>query len=128
MTALKIIEVTPDMADAFMGASEVDEAGAVLLPRSREHDTGTRTVLFTDIVGSTSLTHRLGCRRSDDHDRRTRLHCPCSVDQRERSETSASWSATFNRWVHKCTSRRAYDLGIPEKHSSRSQADFRPVE
>ena len=60
MTALKIMEVTPDMADAFMGASEVDEGGAVLLPRSREHDTGTRTVLFTDIVGSTSLTQRLG--------------------------------------------------------------------
>ena len=60
MTALKIMEVTPDMADAFMGASEVDEGGAVLLPRSRDHDTGTRTVLFTDIVGSTSLTQRLG--------------------------------------------------------------------
>ena len=29
-------------------------------PRSREHDTGTRTVLFTGIVGSTSLTQRLG--------------------------------------------------------------------
>jgi len=60
MTALKIMEVTPDMADAFMGASELDEGGAVLLPRSRERDTGTRTVLFTDIVGSTSLTQRLG--------------------------------------------------------------------
>ena len=60
MNALKIMEVTPDMADAFMGASELDEGGAVLLPRSRERDTGTRTVLFTDIVGSTSLTQRLG--------------------------------------------------------------------
>ena len=60
MTALKIMEVTPDMADAFMGASEIDEGGAALVPRSREHDTGTRTVLFTDIVGSTSLTQRLG--------------------------------------------------------------------
>jgi class 3 adenylate cyclase len=60
MTALKIMEVTPDIADAFMGASEIDDGGAVLLPQSREHDTGTRTVLFTDIVGSTSLTQRLG--------------------------------------------------------------------
>ena len=60
MNALKIMEVTPDMADAFMGASEIDEGGAALLPQSREHDTGTRTVLFTDIVGSTSLTQRLG--------------------------------------------------------------------
>ena len=32
----------------------------MLQPRSREYDTGTRTVLFTDIVGSTSLTQRLG--------------------------------------------------------------------
>ena len=46
MTALKIMEVTPDMADAFMGASELDEGGRGALPRSREHDTGTRTVLF----------------------------------------------------------------------------------
>ena len=59
-TALKIIEVTADLADAFMGASDVDLGGAALQPRSREYDTGTRTVLFTDIVGSTSLTQRLG--------------------------------------------------------------------
>ena len=59
-TALKIIEVMPDLADAFMGASDVAENGAVLQPLSREYDTGTRTVLFTDIVGSTSLTQRLG--------------------------------------------------------------------
>ncbi len=60
MKAVKIMEVTPDIADAFMGASEVDEGGAVLLPGSNEHDPGTRTVLFTDIVGSTSMTQRLG--------------------------------------------------------------------
>jgi hypothetical protein len=59
-TALKIIEVTADLADAFMGASDVNLDGAALQPRSREYDTGTRTVLFTDIVGSTSLTQRLG--------------------------------------------------------------------
>ena len=29
-TALKIIEVTPDLADAFMGASDVNEDGAVV--------------------------------------------------------------------------------------------------
>lgn len=38
LTALKILEVTPEIADAFMGASEVDNGGAVLLPQSREHD------------------------------------------------------------------------------------------
>jgi class 3 adenylate cyclase len=60
MTAIKIMEVTPEKADAFMGAYEIDEGGAALLPQIREHDPGTRTVLFTDIVGSTSLTQRLG--------------------------------------------------------------------
>ncbi len=60
MVASKVMEVTPEVADAFMGASEVDEGGAVRAPGSSELDPGTRTVLFTDIVGSTSLTQRLG--------------------------------------------------------------------
>jgi class 3 adenylate cyclase len=58
--ANRILEVTPEMADAFMGAAEVDGSGAALLPGSAEHDPGTRTVLFTDIVGSTDMTQRLG--------------------------------------------------------------------
>ncbi|MBI1213263.1 MAG: DUF4242 domain-containing protein [Alphaproteobacteria bacterium] len=61
LTAVKIMEVTPEIADAFMGASEIDDGGAALAPGSKnEHDTGTRSVLFTDIVGSTNLTQRLG--------------------------------------------------------------------
>lgn len=60
MGASRIMEVTPEMAEAFMGAAEVDSSGAVLLPGNPELDSGTRTVLFTDIVGSTNLTQRLG--------------------------------------------------------------------
>ena len=60
LAAARILEVTPDIAEAFMGAAEVDDAGAVLLPGNDEHDPGTRTVLFTDIVGSTDMTQRLG--------------------------------------------------------------------
>jgi class 3 adenylate cyclase len=39
-----------------------DAAGAVMMPSpsGQRHDTGTRTVLFTDIVGSTELTQRVG--------------------------------------------------------------------
>ena len=48
------------MADDSSGAAEVDGGGAVLLPGSNERDPGTRTVLFTDIVGSTDMTQRLG--------------------------------------------------------------------
>ncbi len=60
LTAARIMEVTPEIAEAFMGAAETDKAGAVLLPGNVEHDPGTRTVLFTDIVGSTSMTQQFG--------------------------------------------------------------------
>lgn len=60
LAAARIIEVTPDIAEAFMGAAEIDESGAALLPDKKERDPGTRTVLFTDIVESTSMTQRFG--------------------------------------------------------------------
>jgi len=60
LAAARILEVTPDLAEAFMGAAEIDNGGAALLPGNSERDPGTRTVLFTDIVGSTSMTQRLG--------------------------------------------------------------------
>ena len=61
-TAEKIIQVEPDVADLFLGGSEVNSAGAVLLPggAADARDPGIRTVLFTDIVESTSLTQTLG--------------------------------------------------------------------
>jgi class 3 adenylate cyclase len=43
-----------------MGEADVDAGGAVMLPEKNGHDPGTRTVLFTDIVGSTDMTQRLG--------------------------------------------------------------------
>ncbi len=62
LVAEKIIQVEPDVAELFMGGSEVNSAGAVLLPGADAdaRDPGIRTILFTDIVGSTSLTRRLG--------------------------------------------------------------------
>ena len=58
----KIIQVEPDVADLFLGKSQVNEVGAVVMPgdKTDAHDPGIRTVLFTDIVESTSLTQRLG--------------------------------------------------------------------
>jgi class 3 adenylate cyclase len=60
--AEKIIQVESDVADLFLGGSEVNSAGAVLLPggTADARDPGIRTVLFTDIVESTSLTQTLG--------------------------------------------------------------------
>ncbi|HEY2395924.1 MAG TPA: nickel-binding protein [Rudaea sp.] len=62
LLAEKIIEVDPDMGDGFLGGGEINPAGAVLLPGVSEsqRDPGIRSVLFTDIVGSTELTQRVG--------------------------------------------------------------------
>lgn len=59
-TAQKIIEVEPALAESFLGGGDVNAAGAVLIPGADARDPGIRTVLFTDIVGSTSLTQRYG--------------------------------------------------------------------
>src|SRR5215468_7133674 len=58
----KIIEVEPEGAEVFLGGTETNPAGAVLLPGAAENerDPGIRTVLFTDVVNSTTLTQSLG--------------------------------------------------------------------
>ncbi|OMC42946.1 hypothetical protein A5744_14855 [Mycobacterium sp. IS-1264] len=58
LVAEKIIQVEPGVADLFMGGSELDASGAVMLQGAR--DPAIRTILFTDIVGSTSLTRKMG--------------------------------------------------------------------
>jgi class 3 adenylate cyclase len=62
LVAEKIIEVAPEIAEGFFGGSEVNSAGAVLLPggTAEDRDPGIRTILFTDIVGSTTMTQQLG--------------------------------------------------------------------
>ena len=62
LLAEKIIEVEPDVAEVFLGGTETNPAGAVLLPGGgpNERDPGIRTVLFTDIVNSTTITQSLG--------------------------------------------------------------------
>jgi class 3 adenylate cyclase len=62
LLAEKIIEVEPEVAEVFLGGTETNNLGAVLLPGggADARDPGIRTVLFTDIVDSTTLTHSLG--------------------------------------------------------------------
>jgi len=62
MVADSIIEIQPELAEAFLGGTEVNSAGAVLVPNGgpNDRDSGIRTILFTDIVDSTSLTQTLG--------------------------------------------------------------------
>ena len=53
--AEKIIEVQPELVEAFLGGGEIGPSGAVLSPgvEGKERDSAFRTILFTDIVGST---------------------------------------------------------------------------
>ncbi len=61
LAAEKFIEIDPDLVDGFMGRSPVNEAGAVVIRGDRsEYDHGIRTILFTDIVGSTEMCSRHG--------------------------------------------------------------------
>jgi class 3 adenylate cyclase len=61
LVAEKIIEVQPDVAELFLGGTETNAAGAVLIPGATDaRDPGIRTVLFTDIVDSTALTQSVG--------------------------------------------------------------------
>jgi class 3 adenylate cyclase len=62
LLAEKIIEVEPDVAEVFLGGTETNSVGAVLLPGggADARDPGIRTILFTDIVNSTTLTQSLG--------------------------------------------------------------------
>jgi class 3 adenylate cyclase len=73
LVAERIIEVDPDLADSFLGGGPVSSTGAVVLPHNHECDPGIRTIVFTDIVGSTAMTQRLGdqaaMRMLDVHDR-----------------------------------------------------------
>jgi class 3 adenylate cyclase len=62
LVAEKVIQVEPEMAELFMGGSEVNPAGAVVLPggTADDRDPGIRTILFTDIVESTAMTQQMG--------------------------------------------------------------------
>src|SRR4051812_2871522 len=57
-----IIEVQPELAEGFLGGVETNAAGAAIFPGAAAdaRDPGIRTVLFTDIVNSTTLTQLLG--------------------------------------------------------------------
>jgi class 3 adenylate cyclase len=60
LLASKIIEVDPEIADSFLGGTEINAAGAAVFPGAGQRDPGVRSVLFTDLVDSTGITQRLG--------------------------------------------------------------------
>ena len=62
LVAEKLIEIQPELVEGFLGGVETNSAGAVVLPDAGAdaRDPGIRTVLFTDVVNSTTLTQSLG--------------------------------------------------------------------
>jgi class 3 adenylate cyclase len=58
----KIIEVQPELAEGFLGGVDTNSAGAAIFLGGGvdARDPGIRTILFTDVVNSTSLTQSLG--------------------------------------------------------------------
>jgi class 3 adenylate cyclase len=62
MVAQKIIEVQPELAEGFLGGGEVSPSGAVVVSggAADDRDPAIRTILFTDIVESTTLTQSVG--------------------------------------------------------------------
>ena len=75
LAAERIIEVDRELAEGMLGGM-VATTGAALLSPQGELDPGLRTIVFTDIVGSTELTQRLGDRAAMEvvelHDRLVR--------------------------------------------------------
>jgi class 3 adenylate cyclase len=59
LVAERIIEVTEDLAEAFLGGGQIAATGDVRTAEATR-DPGVRTVLFTDIVDSTTLTQQIG--------------------------------------------------------------------
>lgn len=55
-----IIEVETSMTEELMGPTPVSDHGAALVSDGSAVDSGFRTVLFTDMVGSTDMTAHLG--------------------------------------------------------------------
>jgi class 3 adenylate cyclase len=62
LMAERIIEIQPELVEGFLGGVETNSAGAVILPDagSDARDSGIRTIVFTDVVNSTTLTQLLG--------------------------------------------------------------------
>ena len=120
--AERLIEVQPEIAESFLGGTEVNPWGAVLLPGGKpdERDPGIRTVLFTDMVGSTSLTQQLGDEAAMDvlhlHDTIVRSAL-ADLDGREVKHTGDGIMAAFVSAVAaiKCATRVARDLAKHRK-------------
>src|SRR5713226_4283263 len=113
----KIIEVEPELAEGFLGGGKVNQAGAAIVPggAADARDPGIRTILFTDIVESTTLTQSVGDEAAmallNVHDRVVR-DALASLGGREVKHTGDGIMASFMSAAAavKCASQIQYEL------------------
>lgn len=118
----RIIEVQPEVAEGFIGGGQVNDAGAVLMPGGGILDPGIRTIVFTDVVNSTTLMEHLGdeaaleCLRVHDSVVRTAL---LALGGREVKHTGDGIMASFASaaCAVKCALRIQHDIAAqPAAH------------
>ena len=117
LVAEKIIEVEPELAEGFLGGGKVNQAGAAIVPggAADARDPGIRTILFTDIVESTTLTQSVGDEAAmallNVHDRVVR-DALASLGGREVKHTGDGIMASFMSAAAavKCASQIQYEL------------------
>ncbi len=124
--AEKLIEVQPEIAEGFLGGTEVNQFGAVLLPGGKpdERDPGIRTVLFTDIVGSTALTQELG---DEDAMELVHLHDKIVRAALESSDGREVKTPATGSWPHSSRPRPRSNARPRFNATSRNTARLRPA-
>src|ERR1700674_1620447 len=104
LLAEKIIEVAPEIAEGFLGGSEINSAGAALVPggAGNERDPGIRTILFTDIVDSMRSRNALGTTRPwlffRSMPRSSEMPGPHGAVARSGTPEMASWRVSCRLW------------------------------
>jgi class 3 adenylate cyclase len=119
----EVIEVETGLLESFLGGP-TDDVGAALLRDGRQ-DTAFRTIMFTDIEGSTAMTERLGDAAAVEvvgiHDRITR-DALSRHDGREVKHTGDGLMAAF------VEASRAVACAIDLRRAFAAHAEHRPAE
>jgi class 3 adenylate cyclase len=119
----EVIEVETGLLESFLGGP-TDDVGAALLRDGRQ-DTAFRTIMFTDIEGSTAMTERLGDAAAVEvvgiHDRITR-DALSRHDGREVKHTGDGLMAAF------VEASRAVACAIDLQRAFAAHAEHRPAE
>jgi class 3 adenylate cyclase len=130
LLAEKIIEISPpELAEGFLGGVETDAAGAVVFPGgvADARDSGIRTVLFTDIVNSTTMTQSVGDEAAmaflQVHDNVVR-DALAALDGREVKHTGDGIMASFVSAVAavKCASQIQRELSKQDENGKRESS------